>query len=206
MKQAAIASAIERDLLRDDDAKPRTNIAECMSCGFTYAAKPNKGRFCSDRCRAWYDAGNAGYRQDWLQPTNIEDVPLSGWRVIAGPPGTVGTNPWQSIIEASDRKRGGRPAGSMLRTRHGYMIQCAGCQKEFESKGLRCCSSDCERRYREREGNLAVMAAAGIQPATKRKCETCGAGIPKWRNGRQVSKATRFCSARCSRKAKEKAA
>jgi hypothetical protein len=178
-----------------------------MSCGYTYAADPNKGRFCSDRCRDWYDAGNAGYRQDWLQPTKVEDVPLSDWRVVAGPPGTVETNPWQSIVSESDRRRGGRPAGSMRRTVHGYMIVCAGCQHEFESKGLRCCSIECERRYRERQDNLAIMAEAGIEPAVKRRCEyeKCGNVIPKWRNGRMVSKATRFCSARCAKEAKRAA-
>jgi hypothetical protein len=196
MKQAAIASVIERDLLRDDDAKPRTDITKCFMCGYgmVYRGK----RFCSDRCRDFYDA-NASHEQDWLQPPNCEDVPLGELRVIAGPPGVeIGSRYYVGIF--------GRELMLMKRTRHGFTIRCAGCQKEFESKGLRCCSSDCERRYREREGNLAVMAAAGIQPATKRKCETCGTGIPKWRNGRQVSKATRFCSTRCSRKAKEKAA
>jgi len=38
-----------------------------------------------------------------------------------------------------------------------------------------------------------VMAEVGIQPIAKRKCECCDAAIPKWRNGRRVSRATRFC-------------
>jgi hypothetical protein len=46
------------------------------------------------------------------------------------------------------------------------------------------------------------MAAAGIEPSAKRQCKTCGAVIPKWRNGRKVSTATRFCSPKCSRKAR----
>ena len=32
-------------------------------------------------------------------------MPLANWRVVAGPSGTIGTNPWQSIIDASARKR-----------------------------------------------------------------------------------------------------
>src|SRR5262245_42341519 len=77
------------------------------------------------------------------------------------------------------RWRGGRP---MRMGPKGFDIDCAYCQKEFESLGLRCCSVECERSYREREENLAVMAEAGIEPKAKRQCESCGARIPTWRN------------------------
>ena len=86
------------------------------------------------------------------------------------------------------------------------MIRCAGCQKEFESKGLRSCSAQCERRYRESQDNRRVAAEAGIELAAKRRCVECGTVIPKWRNGRQVSKAARFCSARCRQREKAKGA
>src|SRR6266404_9252534 len=33
----------------------------------------------------------------------------------------------------------------------GFAIQCAGCNRTFSSRGLRCCSTTCERKYRERE-------------------------------------------------------
>jgi hypothetical protein len=75
-------------------------ISKCFSCGWSFVNKPSK-KFCSQRCRDWYDDGNAGYLQ--AQQADIYD--LRRWRVVAGPPGTVGTNPWQSIIDASDRKR-----------------------------------------------------------------------------------------------------
>jgi hypothetical protein len=90
----------------------------------------------------------------------------------------------------------------------GFYIDCAYCQKEFEGLGLRCCSPECERSYREREDNLAVMGEAGIEPIAKRQCEApgCSATIPKWRNGRQVSKKTRFCSSKCQQRAKRAAA
>jgi len=81
-------------------------------------------------------------------------------------------------------------------------IVCLGCRKEFYSRGLRCCSPDCERRYRERQDNLAVMAEVGMKPTAKRRCRTCGARIPKWRKGRKVSSATRFCSRKCARRPK----
>jgi hypothetical protein len=62
-------------------------------------------RFCSTRCREAYDAGfpvwdaNAELHGHRLTP------PLTDWRVIAGPHGTVGLNPWRSVIDASERKR-----------------------------------------------------------------------------------------------------
>src|SRR5215468_8657554 len=32
----------------------------------------------------------------------------------------------------------------------GFLIDCQGCKRPFVSKGLRCCSADCECKYRER--------------------------------------------------------
>ena len=98
------------------------------------------------------------------------------------------------------RWRDGRP---MRMGPKGFYIDCAYCQKEFESLGLRCCSVECERSYHEREENLAVMAEAGIEPKAKRQCESCGARIPTWRKGRRVSSKTRFCSSKCGQKARK---
>ena len=187
MREKDIANVIERDLLRADDGKPSTEVTKCFSCGYglTYKGSP----FCSERCRDWYDAGNPGCDQDWLQ-RKASDAP---YKVIAGPPG----------VAISATYHFGKPDLIAMRpTKHGFMIRCAACQREFESKGLRCCSTECEQRYRERQGNLDLMAEVGVEPSAKRKCECCGAVIPKWRKGRRVSKATRFCSDRCSRKAK----
>ena len=39
----------------------------------------------------------------------------------------------------------------------GFHIDCAHCRKEFESLGLRCCTTECERAHREREENLALL-------------------------------------------------
>ena len=90
-----------------------------------------------------------------------------------------------------------RAGDEMKATTTGFRIRCGCCEKEFDSKGLRCCSVECERGYRERQENLAAMAEVGIQPTAKRRCEQCGGTIPKWRGGRQVSRVTRFCSRRC---------
>jgi hypothetical protein len=80
-------------------------------------------------------------------------------------------------------------------------IVCLGCQKEFYSKGLRCCSVDCERHYREHQDNLAVMAEVGDRPRERRRCANprCERSIPTWRNGRRVRADTRFCSSKCAR-------
>jgi hypothetical protein len=85
--------------------------------------------------------------------------------------------------------------------KHGFLIPCRGCSRLFDSKGLRCCSTECERIYRERQERLAGMLEA---PAPKRMCLECGGKIPRWRNGRQVSAATKFCSNRCGQKARRK--
>jgi len=95
----------------------------------------------------------------------------------------------------------GRPLSA---GRYGFHIACAGCHKEFESLGLRCCTPDCERAYRERQDNLAIMAEVGDTPKEKRRCAhpECDRPIPKWRNGRQVRSDTRFCSPKCANRAK----
>jgi hypothetical protein len=86
------------------------------------------------------------------------------------------------------RWRDGRP---MRMGPKGFYIDCAYCQKEFESLGLRCCSVECERSYHEREENLAVMAEAGIEPkARRRNCisrtSVIDAPAQTWQIGRQT--------------------
>jgi hypothetical protein len=155
MKQSDIAAVIERDLLRADTASPSIDITKCFSCG--YSMRYRGSRFCSDRCREWFDAGNLSYEQQ----------------------------------------------EELARKPSAMTIVCLGCRKEFYSRGLRCCSTDCERSYRERQDNLAVMAEVGIEPAPKRHCANpeCGQTIPKWRNGRRVRSDLRFCSPKCTKAA-----
>jgi len=152
-----LAKALLAD--RNRPVTARTDIGECFVCerGMVYRGT----RFCSARCRDWYDAGNPAHQ------------------------------------EITYRWRDGRP---MKMGTRGFLINCAHCSQEFDSKGLRCCSRDCEQSYRERQDNLAVMAEVGIELTAKRECHTCGARIPKWRKGRRVSSKTRFCSPKCSQK------
>jgi hypothetical protein len=91
--------------------------------------------------------------------------------------------------------------GGLSKTVNGFKIVCAHCRKGFESKGLRCCSPECERAQREREVNLAVLAEAGIEPKARRRCECCDAVIPTWRKGRRVSSKTRFVARIAAQKA-----
>ena len=171
--------------------RPSYKIVPCFACGATFIYKGRRGelngRFCSLRCQAAYDDGFTA------QPAEQPDT-LTGWRVAAG--GEIGADYYAGVFK--------RTPISMKRAANGFKIACAGCQKEFESLGLRCCSDACERRYRERQANIALMAEAGIEPTKKRRCAApgCSSTIPKWRKGRQVSAATRFCSPACSRRAK----
>lgn len=188
MTAKSLATVIERDILKANDCSS-PDTTKCFSCDHSILYRGS--RFCSDRCRAWYDDGNPGFDQDWLQPRKLADAPLSDLKVIAGPPDLpVGSAYYDQVF--------GKPMTAVARrTRNGYLISCAHCRKEFDSTGLRCCSTTCERKYREREESRKLLAEAGIETAPKRVCENCGGIIPKWQNGRLVSSAKRFCSDRC---------
>jgi hypothetical protein len=77
----------------------------------------------------------------------------------------------------------------------GFFINCASCGNRFDSMGLRCCSPECERRLCEHDENTTLMAGVGIEVEPRRKCAASGCSnpVPKWRNGRRVSKRARFC-------------
>jgi hypothetical protein len=162
-------------LLLSDREKPASsthNIVPCFSCGYTFVYRGRQGELNGRFCSLRC--------QDWFDTGNL------------------------SYEQQQERER--RPLAApghpiIRRGSEGYYIRCKGCNKEFESKGLRYCSKECGTAYRERQQNLATLAEAGIEPETKRQCETCGVTIPKWRNGRRVSKKTRYCSAKCKQKA-----
>jgi hypothetical protein len=85
---------------------------------------------------------------------------------------------------------------SMPMGKSGFYITCDGCQREFESKGLRFCGSDCERTARERAETKATLTEIGMEPVTtKRQCAVpgCAGRIPNWKNGRRVSSARKYC-------------
>jgi hypothetical protein len=174
--------------LLDDRAKqrPAARAGGCFLCGKSYSPQPPTGddstRFCSTKCREAYDAGAMPAVE-----LNAFAVPPEGWRVIAGPaPGYM-------------------PKQAMRMGRHGFFIDCLHCRKEFESKGLRCCSTECERAYTGRAKTVATLAEIGEGLPEKRKCEHCGSSIPNWIGEgvkrHRTRKSQRYCSARCQRKA-----
>ena len=140
----------------NSDADDHTTLP-CFMCGRSMLYRD--ARFCCDRCRNFYDAGND------------PDRPAISYHWRDGLPMRPGPD--------------------------GFLIACAHCRKEFNSRGLRCCSTECERAHFERQDNLMVLAAVGIEPATKQKCEHCEAPIPAWRKGRRVSGKVKFCSRKC---------
>jgi hypothetical protein len=195
LNTANLAAAIERDLLRTEPA--RTDADECFACGRPFLPRPSDGEdtscFCSHRCREAYDAGLPPYDPDRFRKLASSFNP-GGLRVVAGPPGLSSYDPLQGSQQLS--------RGIKRRGASGFVIACLGCDREFDSTGLRCCSLACERRCRDRSENEQLMGEIGMDRPTKRKCEWCGGNIPRWRNGRQVSKAVRFCSPRCSKASK----
>ena len=144
-------------------AAKRSLASAADARSFTHSTGNDFGRFCSARCREWFDAGHPAHRP--LDTSRLCNLPI-------GP--------------------------------HGFLISCAGCGIRFDSKGLRCCSTDCERslgRKRELDAFLKDDPFRGV----KRKCVGCGGDIPNWRNGRRVSAATQFCKPVCQRKAAKNA-
>lgn len=169
-----LAAALKADILRTDRASTLSSSIDCFLCERSFTCRGHKGdlngRFCSDRCRESYDAG---YRR----PESVDPFKPTSWRVVAG--GDLGY----------------LPSTPMRRGSEGWYVTCPGCGSEFESQGLRCCSTKCERRLEERAENMALMAEVGMEPKAKRKCSVpgCDNPIPKWRNGRRVSQRAQFC-------------
>jgi hypothetical protein len=188
-----LAAALLAD--RNRESKSDDRIIACFACGHGFVCKGRQGdlngRFCSMRCQSWHDKG--------IGETPSDTTSLRGWKVIAGPP---------SIEIGSDYYAGafGRELIPMKQKGDGLETKCFGCGKDFLSKGLRCCSAECEKRYREREHNLAVMAEVGIKAKAKRTCSRCGSRISTWRDGRRVSSKTRFCSPKSADRARRAAA
>src|SRR5262249_53309622 len=79
MREKDIAALIERDLLKAHEAKT-SNTIQCFSCGRGIIYKAS--RFCSQRCRDWYDGGNPGHAQDWIKRAKDGDASMLDGYVI----------------------------------------------------------------------------------------------------------------------------
>lgn len=173
-------------LLEGNARKPRLapsgSRETCHACGksFEYCNPrgDNSGRFCSDRCLAEYEIPGA---------FTFNPFGVTRGRVVAGgDPGYLVTTP-------------------MTAAATGFRVACRGCGKQFESRGWAFCRHACKRRHYDRQGAEAAVAEIGMELIRpKRPCQApgCNHRIPVWRKGRLVSEATRFCSAKCARKAR----
>ncbi len=169
-----LARAIERDLLAE---RPRSAPApECFACGRGYVPKPSGGDDSTRFCgNRCCEAYDAGFPA--YDPT---------------------------YHHKSNPRWYGLPIGPK-----GFLIDCACCGERFDSKGRRCCSIECERGLGAKRETDRLKAEAGIEYVSKmgakRRCQGpgCPHDIPRWRNGRAVSKATRFCSPKCSHTARK---
>jgi hypothetical protein len=83
---------------------------------------------------------------------------------------------------------------SMRMGKAGFWIECP-CGKQFESRGWRFCSVQCQREAREYAETMAVRAEVGMDAPVKRKCQKAGCtrSIPNWRRGRRTPRNAKFC-------------
>ena len=80
--------------------------ATCFACGRGYCR--GDGRFCSTRCREAFDAGFPP-APDSHYARAMTNVPLSAWRIVAGPPGIeIGARIYDLLNRNEQRKGGGR--------------------------------------------------------------------------------------------------
>jgi hypothetical protein len=94
---------------------------------------------------------------------------------------------------------------SLPKGRHGFLIDCAHCRRQFDSPGWRCCSTDCAREYRRKQALEAELADYPFR-VVKPKCLQCGQAMPLWKNGKRVTSARKFCSPRCQKRHAQSAA
>ena len=175
------------DSLSQPDKPARAAACDCHACGrtFTYQkpAGDDSGRLCSPRCRVAYDNGLPTCDPAHANKSNPRWY--AGWTAPDG----------QSL--------GYMPHTPMRSGRVGFFIACAACGGKFESKGLRCCSTACERKHRDREATIATMVEVGSELPARRKCEApgCNRDVARYtgegKKRRLTSRKVRYCSPRC---------
>jgi hypothetical protein len=64
-------------LSKDEESATTTDdiVGACFSCGRTYIYR--RGRFCSERCREWFDAGNQPYDRTCGTKSNARGFDLA---------------------------------------------------------------------------------------------------------------------------------
>ena len=169
-KQRAIIRAALIAERRTKPSPPRDPIGPCFACGRSFVQ--TESRFCSDRCRASFDAGARPYEPPLTSREIMERFPVS-----------------DKILGQGNR---------------GPFIICPGCNNRFESVGLRHCSKACRDKAERHENNIASMGPLEYEDR-RRICgaEGCANRIPLFRKGRAVSKAAKYCSAKCANRARK---
>ena len=122
------AESIERQIIADRAeraARTGEDTPECVACG---RATLSPDGFYHQRCRDWIARGESTARDRG----RLDRFAYASLRHVAGP-------------DAGHLPRGMRAGPS------GFFIRCHHCEMEFESKGLRCCSDDCERSLQRAE-------------------------------------------------------
>lgn len=115
----------KEDLKRPHTDRSKYDLEHCHSCGVQFlrhngvskeAEEDDPIWCCSNRCLEWFNDCNPSYKDqkaiekrlspgaDWEEkPWEERKKYWESLRVIADPKGTVGTNPYQSVIEATER-------------------------------------------------------------------------------------------------------
>lgn len=131
------ASALAPDLLKgkiDYHSTKTYEIENCHSCGTKFTRNsPQCRSVLFDGFVTWYCSDRC---RDWFQSGNPSFSQQQQLSSKSGP----------------DLYRG-KP---MHLTKMGFRVPCANCGKELDSKGLRCCSKDCEKELRLRFDDLGL--------------------------------------------------
>jgi hypothetical protein len=156
MRTSAIAAAILKDNLAE---RPETvvDVTKCHMCGYTFTPVRGFGinkRFCSRLCVDAYDAGYSCHAGG-----------LYKHRAAGARSGDGGV-----AVPAYDRNgnlknpRGSRPyARNLPAGGGGFLIECRQCKRQFASKGLRCCSPECERQLLDAKKTKAELAKVEME-------------------------------------------
>ena len=172
MKIATLAAILARDLLSTEPTK--TETPTCYACGRSFMPRPSTGddnvhAFCSAKCREAYDGGWPAYNNN---KTDVFDVPMSAWLVVAGPPGVeIGSQYYAPIVEAIERQRKrlarGRSGEELIRPRK-LCQRCGaklpvwinGKQVRSDRKFCTACSPNPRSGTRARSGGLTAKKVA----------------------------------------------
>jgi hypothetical protein len=172
MKRQKIAEAIRRDLTAEQEPAERKTLEE---------GKPTKCMCC-------------GASYIYRRPTDDERVGrFCSKRCQDNYDFRVASHSAPTRYTFVD----GRP---MRAADSGFVRECRFCRKPFVSRGLQCCSYECERALKDRLDTLEVAARIGHIARPHRVCEGCGGRVPRHARANQ-----RFCSSRCQQKAARKA-